>query len=102
MKKQLEGQDYPAKVRDPKYPHLHLSHEDHQHRAELLANDKGKKGDEAHKYYGCKGEPLLSQILLYVCLDTLFLVPIAHALLYGVIASFVGYAYRKIAKPSKV
>jgi hypothetical protein len=83
-------------------PHLHLSHEDHQHRVEQLVHDNTRNPEDARKYWGCHGEPIFSRLLPFVDLSTFFLVPIAHAMLYGVIPSFVSYALRPVPKPGKV
>ena len=83
-----------------------MSHEDQVRRANLLQEDNpadrlGSLKDR-HKFFGCKGRSILSLILPYISLATVFLVPIAHCLLYGVVASFVGHILRPITKPGKV
>lgn len=90
---------FPAKVHQ--YDHIHLDHEGHLRRAEALSKETILKGKDAFKKYGCKGISILSTILPYIDLSTVFLVPIAHALLYGVVASFIEFAFRKVPVPEK-
>jgi len=74
---------------------LQLSHEDQLLRAVRVLNETSTATEE-----GCHGLSPFVQLLDYVHYNNLCLVPIAHALLYGVVASFVDYALRQIAKPT--
>ncbi|GFR42747.1 hypothetical protein Agub_g3685 [Astrephomene gubernaculifera] len=56
-----------------------------------------KKLELSIKHHGCKGESAFTS-LPYVNMQDLFLVPVAHALLYGVVANFFDDIFRKPAK----
>jgi hypothetical protein len=88
-----------------------MSHHDQLKRVAILDLEKDKPSTgpsrapplkDQHKFYGCKGRSILSLFLSYISLASIFLVPTAHCLLYGVVASFVDHILRPIAKPKEV
>jgi hypothetical protein len=95
------GYSEPAEQSDGSYlhvndPQLKLSHDDQVgHAMSVLAGDM--QANEA----GCKGLSPFVELLEYVDYNTIHLVPIAHALLYGVVADFVDHALRPYPKPTK-
>lgn len=94
----IRGQSF--KVRDPA---LQLSHEQQIRRARALTRLQAKaragkvtktKLQEARKSTGSKGLSIIPFILPYVDYNNLFVVPVAHVLLYGLVASFINYILR--------
>ncbi|GAX75661.1 hypothetical protein CEUSTIGMA_g3105.t1 [Chlamydomonas eustigma] len=78
---------------------MHLDHQAQCNRAQKYM--QSERNDESAKQLGCKGVSLFA-MLEYIDLSTLFLVPIAHSLLYGVVSNFVNHALRrKIGAPKK-
>lgn len=75
---------------------LQLTHADHEARA-LQAEAKEVKDN----ILGCHGVSLIPHVLKYVDYNNLWNVPIAHALLYGVVKGFVVWALRPLKKPKK-
>jgi hypothetical protein len=53
-----------------------------------------KKVEEAKKQTGCKGLSIIPHILPYVDYNNLFVVPVAHVLLYGLVAGYMNYIMR--------
>lgn len=74
---------------------LQLSHDQHMARAKAAFNK-----EQPHNVLGCKGISLVPLTLPYVDYNNIWIVPIAHALLYGVVPAFVNHALRKVKKPA--
>eukprot|EP00798_Chlamydomonas_sp_ICE-L_P009243 gene9243-16393_t len=79
-----------AKVGDKR---LQLSHDEQLQRGQRVVMEL-----EDAKTAGCKGLCVLPLILPYVDYNNFFIVPAAHALLYGVVKSFVQHMFRTIPK----
>eukprot|EP00798_Chlamydomonas_sp_ICE-L_P001205 gene1205-32547_t len=82
-------------VHDVKVGHscLQLSHAQRISRAQRV-----EEGEEDPRTAGCHGLSMVVHVLPYVDYNNFFLVPVAHALLFGVVKGFVKHLYRPIPK----
>lgn len=74
-------------------PRLNLSDDE-----QLLRGQRVADGLDAAQTAGCHGVPGALSIRPYTSANNLCIVPVAHAMLYGVVAAFVGYVLRPMPK----
>ena len=84
-----------------------VSHEWHQHRAAYVEESvvSGRCDEERASMMGCKGACVLHKALPYLHYNNFFLLPIAHAMLFGMVKDamnlFLGKADKKKKKKGK-
>jgi hypothetical protein len=93
--------DFEGSYRKMNDPMLRMADGDQEDRAADVQelNDDTKVSNNqltnTYKEQGCRGLPALPNTLEYLSYNNMYLVPFAHAFLYGVVKSFVAYAFRK-------
>jgi len=85
---------------------LHLTDEEHRERgarAFAVTQEGVSKAHVKlqHRVLGAKGLCLPNEVLKYTSPNNLFVVPVAHSILYGMVASFVAHVLRKVPAPSR-
>ena len=81
-------------------PRLTLSHDQHRARGRLV--DAAHRDPAVCTREGCKGESVVAQLLPYVSIPDFFLVPTFHALLRGVVYSFLKHIFRPFPRGREV
>lgn len=95
------GQNRAMRVRDPRLRLTDAQQMDRAVQVEMSSMQDQRRDRKEPSSYGTHGVSVIPEILEYTSYNNLFVVPVAHSLLYGVIDNFVAHLLRPLPKEDR-